>query len=163
MKINKTIVSGALALVATFTAFVPANLRAQSLATLTVDPFQTTVTINIETCFCYTSVPIPAGKRLVIQDVSLSGAAQTAGSYIQPIIILDLTLSGNNNLRYFAPNQSTTTPGQYYADFPTTAYADQLNVSPAFAGYTPTFDSFNVVITGYLIPAPAGSTPAVVK
>jgi hypothetical protein len=163
MKMKKVVLAWVLPLFGVFAAFIPAGLQAQSLVNLTVDPFQTTVTINAVSCFCFTAVPIPTGKRLVIQDVSLSGAAQTAGTDIQPIIILYLTLGGNNNLRYFAPAADVQVPGQYYADFPTTAYADSLEVAPAYAGYEPTFDTFNVVITGYLIPAPPTPAPSVVK
>ena len=125
--------------------------------------------ININN-FNFTPVTIPAGYRLVIQDVSLSGAAQTTGAYVQPIAILSSTLSSEAaNLRYFAPNPSATVPGQYYGDYPTTIYADTLEVSPAFAGFTPSFMSFNIVITGYLVdltptqvcPPPAISSAAI--
>jgi hypothetical protein len=164
MKINRIVRALTLALLSCFAIFPSANLLAQ-----TTDPalnaFQVTVNVNIDN-FNFTTVTIPAGQRLVIQDISLSGAAQTSGAYVQPIVILSSTLgAGAANLRYFGPNPSATDPGQYYADYPTTLYADTLEVSPAFAGYTPTFMSFNVVITGYLVnltpsqtcPAPAPS------
>jgi hypothetical protein len=57
-------------------------------------------------------------------------------------------------LYYFGPNPSATTPGQYYFAQQTTIYADTLSLSPAFAGFTPTFMSFNVVISGHLISIP---------
>lgn len=87
---------------------------------------------------------------------------------MQPIVIFSSTLGANpSNLRYFAPSPSATVPGQYYADYPTTLYADTLEVSPAFAGFTPTFMSFNVVITGYLVnvsvPAQVAPAPKIAK
>jgi hypothetical protein len=154
MKFNRIALTVALALFVAFAAFTPANLHAQTNTDIAKNAFQVSVPVNINN-FTYTSVAIPAGKRLVIQDVSLSGAAQTAGPYVQPIIILNSTLgTGPSNLRYFAPSQSTVDPGQFYADVATTLYADTLGVGPAFAGYDPTFLSFNVVITGYLVDLP---------
>ncbi len=154
MKINRIVLALALALVGTFAVFTPANLYAQTNADIARNAFEVTETVNINN-FTFTSVAIPAGKRLVVQNVSLSGAAQTDGSYVQPIIILSSSIgSGAANLRYFAPNPSVTAPGQYYADVQTTLYADTLEIGPAFAGYTPTFMSFNVVITGYLVDLP---------
>jgi len=116
-------------------------------------PFQVTVPININS-FSFTPVTIPSGQRLVVDFVSLSGAAETSGSYVQPIMVLSSTVGGNNSNYYFAPTQSTTVPGQYYSNTQTIIYADSLSVSPAFAGYTPSFMAFNVVISGHLISNP---------
>jgi hypothetical protein len=150
MKTDRIVRALIFALLSTIAVLTPANLLAQ-----TTDPalnaFQVTVPINIDN-FNFTAVTIPAGQRLVIQNISLSGAAQTNGTDVQPIIIFSSTLGSDaSNLRYFAPSPSATVPGQYYADYTTTLYADTLSVSPAFAGFTPTFMSFNVVITGYLV------------
>ena len=171
MKINRIVSALTLALLGSFTASMPAHLHAQTSTDRALNAFQTTVAVNIDD-FNFTSVPIPAGQRLVIQDISLSGAAQTTGSYVQPIVIVSAVLgSAAANLRYFAPNPSVVAAGQYYGDYPTTIYADTLEVSPAFAGYTPTFLSFNVVITGYLVdltpeqvcPPPAATKPPATK
>lgn len=151
MKINRIVCALTISLLGSFAAFAPVNLLAQSSTDHALNAFQVTVTVNVNS-FVYTPVTIPAGQRLVIQNVSLSGAAQTSGAYVQPIVVIKTTLGTDAaNLRYFAPNPSATTPGQYYADYSTTLYADTLAVSPAFAGYTPTFLAFNVVITGYLV------------
>ena len=160
MKINRIVPAFALALFGSLAVFTPANLLAQSSTDPALNAFQVTVAININN-FVYTPVTIPAGQRLVIQNVSLSGAAQTSGAYVQPIVLLSSTLGSNPaNLRYFAPRPAATDPTQYYGDFPTTLYADTLEVSPAFAGYTPTFLAFNVVITGYLVDlTPSQSCP----
>ena len=154
MKINRIVLACALALLGTFAVFTPANLHAQTNTDIAKNAFAVTVPINVDN-FNFTPVTIPAGKRLVVQDVSLSGAAQTDGPYVQPIIILSATLgSGTPNLHYYAPIQDPNVPGQFYADFQTTVYADTLNAAPAFAGFTPTFMSFNLVITGYLVDLP---------
>ena len=154
MKINRLILACVLALPGTFAALAPANVHAQTNADIARNAFAVTENVNINN-FVYTPVTIPAGKRLVIQNVSLSGAAQTLGAYVQPIVILNASInSAPANLYYFGPNPSATDPGQYYLNAPTTIYADTLSVGPAFAGYTPTFLSFNVVITGYLVELP---------
>jgi hypothetical protein len=117
-------------------------------------PFQVTVPVNI-TNFTYTAVSIPSGKRLVVDYISLSGAAQTSGAYIQPIILLSSSVAGGAAAVYYiAPQQSGTAPGQYYHSEKTTIYADSLNVAPAYAGFTPTFMSFSVVISGHLVSIP---------
>src|SRR6185312_12440234 len=86
-------------------------------------------------------------RATFIQDVD-----QPARAPFQPIVLVTASVAGNNAVSYyFGPNPSATDPGQYYASYPTTIYADSLSVSPAFAGYTPTFDSFNVNISGHLI------------
>jgi hypothetical protein len=167
MKIRFAVLALTLALSGAFAAFSPATLQAQNSLDPVRNAFQVTVPINIDN-FNFTSVTIPAGMRLVVQDVSFSGAAQTNGADVQPIIIFSATLgAGSANLRYFAPNPSATVPGQYYGDYPTTLYADTLEVSPAFAGFTPTFMSFNVVITGYLVnvsvPAQVAPAPVVAQ
>jgi hypothetical protein len=162
MKIRPVVLALALALSGVFAAFTPATLQAQSSLDPVRNAFQVTVPINIDN-FNFTQVAIPSGMRLVVQDVSLSGTAQTSGADVQPIIILSATLgAGSANLRYFAPSPSATVPGQYYADYPTTVYADTLEVSPAFSGFTPTFMAFNIVITGYLVnvSVPAQATPS---
>jgi hypothetical protein len=154
MKINRIVLTGALALFGVFAAVQPATLQAQTDYDIYTNAFQVTVPINIDN-FNYTTVTIPTGKRLVVQNVSVSGAAQTTGADVQPIIILAATIGTNPQvLRYYAPLEDPQVPGQYYHDYETTMYADALEVSPAFSGYTPSFMAFNVVITGYLVSMP---------
>ncbi len=154
MKINRIVLTGALTLLGIFAAVRPANLQAQTDADIYTNAFEVTVPININN-FNFTTVTIPTGKRLVIQNVSMSGAAQTAGADVQPICILALTIGDSAQiLRYFAPLEDPQVSGQYYQEWETTMYADTLEVSPAFSGYTPSFMSFNVVITGYLVSMP---------
>ena len=158
MKNRLITLAAALVLFAVVGRFYAKPVMAQVRAALVQDtdqparaPFQVTVPVNVNN-FVYTSVPIPAGKRLVIDFVAFNGAAQTAGANIQPIILLSSSVAGGPaSTYYFGPNQSTTTAGQYYANNPVTIYSDSLAVGPAFAGYTPTFLSFNVIISGHLI------------
>lgn len=158
MKNKLLTLAGALALIAVLGKFYAKPVMAQVRAALVQDvdqparaPFQVTVPINVNN-FTYTPVSIPAGKRLVVDYIAMSGAAQSASGGIQPIIILSSSVSGSANaLYYVAPEQSGTVPGQYYHTEKATIYADSLNVSPAFAGYSPSFMAFNVVISGHLI------------
>lgn len=114
-------------------------------------PFQVTVPININN-FTYTPVAIPAGQRLVIDYLSYSGAAQTSGSYVQPILLLAVGVANNPPvLHYYGSDPSSAAPGQYYHSENVTIYADTLQVGPAFAGFTPSFMTFSLVITGHLI------------
>jgi hypothetical protein len=151
--------AGALLLLAVLGKFYAKPVFAQVRAALVQDvdqparaPFQATVTVNALTNFNYTTVSIPAGKRLVVDMVSMSGAAAGTGGSIQPIIILSSNVAGNPNaLFYFAPSPSATLPEQFYSSQPTNIFADSLQVGPAFAGFSPSFMTFNVVISGHLI------------
>ncbi|MFC3650799.1 hypothetical protein ACFONN_04535 [Dyella humi] len=154
MKISRSVLAGMFVLLGTLVIFQPSNVHAQTNADISKDAVQVTVQVNINN-FTFTPVSIPSGKRLVVQSVNLSGAATTAGAYVQPIVVAASKLgSGSFNYSYFGPNPSVVDPTQFYASYPTTIYADTLMVGPAFAGYTPTFMAFNVVINGYLVDAP---------
>jgi hypothetical protein len=153
--------AGALCLLAVVGKFYAPPLMAQVRAALVQDvdqparaPFQATVQLNF-TNFTFTPVTIPAGKRLVVDFVSVSGAAGTTGTDIQPIVILNSSVAGNAASSYYiAPQQSGTVPGQFYQNSPVTIYADSLSVGPAFAGFTPAFLIFNVTISGHLVSVP---------
>ncbi len=160
MKNRLLTLAGTLALIAVLGKFYATPLMAQVRAALVQDvdqparaPFQVTVPININN-FTFTNVPIPAGHRLVIDMISMSGAAQTAGQDLQPIVLFSNTVAGSNSTIYMPGIQSSTVPGQYYSNQPVTMYSDSLSLAPAYAGFTPTFFSFNVTITGHLISLP---------
>ncbi len=117
-------------------------------------PFQVTMTVNVNN-FVYTPVPIPAGQRLVIDYVSISGAAQSSGGPVQPIALLAASVAGNPTaVFYIAPTPAATLPTQFYHSEPTAIYADSLEVGPAFSGYSPSFLVLNIVISGHLIAIP---------
>ena len=117
-------------------------------------PFQVTVPVNINN-FVYTPVAIPAGMRLVIEFVSINGAAQSNSGPVQPVVLLASAVAGNPGATYYVgPTPSSVLPTQYYHSEPVAIYADSLQVGPAYAGYTPSFMSFNVVISGHLVAIP---------
>lgn len=159
MKNKLLTLAAALVLLAVAGKFYAQPVMAQVRAALVQDvdqparaPFQVTVTVNPVSNFNYTQVAIPAGKRLVIDYVSITGAAQASGGAIQPIVLLNSTVAGGSgNLYYFAPPANSNLPTQFYMAQPTTIYADTLYVGPAFSGFSPTFDTMNVVISGHLI------------
>ncbi|HUP02857.1 MAG TPA: hypothetical protein VMU19_02630 [Bryobacteraceae bacterium] len=161
MKNKLMTLAGVLALLAVLGKFYAKPVLA-SVAAMVQDidqparaPFQTTVTVNAISNFNYTSVSIPSGQRLVVDYVSMSGAATSASGNIQPIIILSSTVGGGpSTLYYFAPQANSLVSGQFYSGQNTTIFADTLQVGPAFAGYSPNFLTFNVVISGHLISNP---------
>ena len=117
-------------------------------------PFQATVTLDFNN-FVYTPVPIPAGQRLVIEYVSISGAAQSNNGPVQPIALLSTSLAGNPSASfYLAPTPAAALPTQFYHAQPTTIYADSLQIGPGYAGYTPSYMILNVVVSGHLIAIP---------
>ena len=117
-------------------------------------PFQASVELNYNN-FAYTAVPIPAGQRLVIEYVSISGAAQSNSGPIQPIALLTTTLANNPGASfYFAPAADVALPTQFYRGETTSIYADTLEIGPGFAGYTPSFMVMTVTISGHLISVP---------
>lgn len=159
MKRKLRTLAGLVALLGACTVFHAPTLAAQTTTpTLVKDvdeaargAFTVTVEVNINN-FNYIPVKIPTGKRLVIDYISMSGAAQSPDGPIQPIIILQAQNAGSaSNLFYFAPQQSSTVPGQFYDAKQTTIYADMLSVGPGFSGFSPSFLGFNVVISGHLV------------
>src|SRR5580692_6523719 len=69
MKTNRIVCAVTLALLGSCAVFTPANLQAQDVAAKALNAFQVTVPVNISN-FNFTPVSIPAGQRLVIQDIS---------------------------------------------------------------------------------------------
>lgn len=162
MKISRSFLAGIFVLLGTLAALRPSSVRAQTNVDIEKNAFQATMQVNINN-FTFTPVAIPSGKRLIVQSINLAGAATVTSGFVQPIVIAASALgSGSYNYSYFGPNPSVVDPTQFYAAYQTTIYADKLSIGPAFAGYTPSFMAFNVVINGYLVDAPkvAASTSA---
>ena len=158
MKINRIVVTGLLAVCCTLATFLPSQVQAQTNTDITKDAFAFSTTITI-TNFNFTVIPIPAGKRLVVQNVNMSGGA-IANPYVVPIVLFVSTLGSEPSVyHYFAPPKNLQDSTQFYEDKQTTIYADQLSVSPAYAGFTPSFMSFNVTVEGYLVDAPKATPP----
>jgi hypothetical protein len=141
----------------------PRQLFAQAVkAVLTKDQdqpargaFQTSIQFTFPNTLI-TSVPIPAGMRLVVDYVATAGAAQSSGGPIQPSIIFESSLNngGGSANFYLTPVQSPLVTTQFNHSEKTTIYADNLNVAFGYSGYTPAFAVFNVAISGHLIAIP---------
>jgi hypothetical protein len=139
----------------------PRQLLAQAKAALVQDidqparqPFQATVSVNSNN-FVFTPVSIPSGKRLVVEYVAMSGAAASAGGPIQPVILLNSSVTGSAPATFYVqPAPSTVTPQQFYNSGPVTIYADSLNIGGGYSGFAPSFLVFNVVISGHLVSIP---------
>ena len=117
-------------------------------------PFQATVTLDFNN-FVYTPIPIPAGQRLVIEYVSISGAAQANNGPVQPIVLLSSSVAGNPGATfYIGPAPAPTLPTQFYHSQTTAIYADSLQIGPGYAGSTPSFMIMNVVVSGHLVAIP---------
>jgi len=115
-------------------------------------PFQTVVNLSYTTNTLYVSVPIPTGKRLVIDYVSVSGDANSDAGKIQPYIILTSSVASQANAQFFLSlNQSPLETTQFSSAGPMTIYADTLAVSFAYAGFTPSFANLSVAISGHLV------------
>ena len=103
----------------------------------------------------FQAVSIPAGKRLVVEFVTLSGAAASAGGPIQPIVLLESALNTGGAANYYLkPDPSSLTPEQFYRSEPVKVYADTLAVGLGYAGFAPLFLGFNVAISGHLVDLP---------
>ena len=158
MKNRMLTLAGTLALLAVLGKFYARPVLAQVRAALVQDvdqparaPFQVVVPINV-TNFTSTPVSIPSGKRLVIEFVNMSCGASAANNVIQPIGLISSTVAGNSPVNfYMAPTVSPTDSGQFYQSWPVSIYADSPSVSPALAGYEPSFLACNVAISGHLI------------
>jgi hypothetical protein len=115
-------------------------------------PFQAVVNLNYATNTLYVSVPIPSGKRLVIDYVSVNGAAASPTGNIQPYVILSSSVAGSPSATYFLPQtQSPLATTQFSSTGPVTIYSDTLAVSFGYAGFTPNFANFTVSISGHLV------------
>jgi hypothetical protein len=115
-------------------------------------PFQAVVNISWATNTLYVSVPIPSGKRLVIDYVSVNGDAASDNGVIQPYIILSSTVASQTGAGFNFPLiQSPLTKTQFSSASPVTIYSDSLAVAFGYAGFSPSYANFNVIISGHLI------------
>jgi hypothetical protein len=127
------------------------------LPTVTVDadaagrePFLFSTYLTTTTGFV--TVPIPAGYRLIIEEVNTIADTGGAAGAIQPFVVLDTTVGSTNALLFYALTQSQTLAGQYGSDFVTKAYADSLQVVEAMSGATANaYFDVTVTISGHLI------------
>jgi len=102
-----------------------------------------------------TGVAIPAGKRLVIEFVTLQGDAAGGSGPVQPIVLLESFLNPSSSANYYlAVPESPLAPGQFYRSEQVKVYADVLSVGVGFSGYTPVQMGFGVSISGHLVSVP---------
>ena len=134
-----------------------ANTAANPVPTQSVDAknaFQADLTLGLSS----QPIAIPVGQRLVVEFVAISGIANSLSGPIQPSIILQSSLNGGGNASYYLQPGPTPVniPGanQLYLAQPVKVYADTLYVAPAYAGFAPFTYTFNVAISGHLIPVP---------
>ena len=131
------------------------NTSANPVPTESVDAsnaFQYDTTMG----FASTSVPIPAGKRLVVDFIAVNGEVSSLDGPIQPSVILESALNGGNSANYYfepAPSPVTiSVENQLQLGKDVKIYADSLSISTAFAGYSPNFFSLHISISGHLVP-----------
>ena len=112
-------------------------------------PFQTTVIVSLNN-FRNQPVAIPAGKRLVMEYVTIAGGACCSST--QPLILLNASLGGATATTfYLQPVQSDVAQNQFYKSELMKIYADQLSVGFGWSGYNPSQLTANVAISGHLI------------
>jgi hypothetical protein len=103
----------------------------------------------------FVNVPIPSGKRLVVDYVALNGAAASSSGGIQPSVLFQSSLGANPAVTYYlTPTQSATAPTQFQHTEEVRIYADSLYVGLAYSGYAPSFLVFQASISGHLIDMP---------
>ncbi len=112
-------------------------------------PFQATVIVSLNN-FRNQPVTIPAGKRLVVEYVTIAGG--TCCTSTQPLILLNASLDGAAATTYYLqPLQSDVAQGQFYRSEMMRVYADQLSVGFGWSGFNPSQLVSNVAISGHLI------------
>ncbi len=138
----------------------PRHLLAQAKYALVRDvdepgrgAFQTTVQVGFGTGLA--GVPIPAGKRLIIDYVSIHGNATGTTGPIVPTILFESFVNGQGQVNYYiSPTQIDPTIDQWRASQVVKIYADSLSVGVGYAGSVPFVLSFAVDISGHLIDMP---------
>ena len=100
-----------------------------------------------------TGLTIPAGKRLVIDYVTVAGAGPSSGT--QPYLEIYTTVNGGPSINYqLRLAQSPITPQQFDDSEKVTIYGDTAFVSIAFSGASPFFLNESVTISGHLVAIP---------
>ena len=115
--------------------------------------FQTTVQVGFGTGLA--GIPIPAGKRLIIDYVSIHGNASGTTGAIVPTILIESSINSQASINYYiSPVQIDPTIDQWRASQPVKIYADSLAIGVGYAGSVPFTLSFAVDVSGHLIDMP---------
>jgi hypothetical protein len=113
-------------------------------------PFQATASVSLANPIA--TYTIPAGYRLVVEEVNVAAAAGSSGGPIQPVVLTyPYTAAQGQVSMYLSPTQSTVVAGQFTQDFPVHQYAEALSVGIGYSGYSPYFLSALVTVSGHLI------------
>ena len=131
------------------------NTSANPVPTESVDA-SNAIEYEVQIGFNSQSIPIPAGKRLVVDFVTVHGVVNSLSGPIQPDVLLQSSLNGGASSTFtLEPGPSPvniTGENQLYLAQPVKVYADTLSVSGAFAGYDPDTFILIVSISGHLVP-----------
>lgn len=115
--------------------------------------FQTTVQVGFSTGFA--GIPIPAGKRLIIDYVSIHGNADGNGGVTVPTVLIESSINSQASVNYYiSPVRVEPTADQYRASQEVKIYADSLAIGVGYAGAVPLVLSFAVDVSGHLIDMP---------
>ena len=114
-------------------------------------PFQASLDLNISgVTGAY--LPIPAGKRFVVEFVAINCAAASLSGAIQPKAIFSTSLAGSASANFYLPALTVPTSADQFANTQQVKlYADQLSIGLAYSGYAPSFLVMHVAVSGYLI------------
>jgi len=137
----------------------PGQLFAQVRAALVQDidepargAFQAQVNLSLSGV-SGTGISIPAGKRLVIDYVTVAGSGPSSGT--QPYVDFYTTIGGGASTSYqLILTQSPLAPQQFQNSGQVTIYGDTVFVSLAYAGNVPFFLNATVTISGHLVSIP---------
>lgn len=115
--------------------------------------FQATVNVGFGTGLA--GVPIPAGKRLIIDYVSIHGDAVGNGGAVVPTVLFESSINSQATVNYYiSPVLIDPTVDQWRASQLVKIYADSLSIGVGYAGAVPLTLSFDVDVSGHLIDMP---------
>jgi hypothetical protein len=113
-------------------------------------PFQAHVDLNVNAPVA--AIAIPAGKRLIVDHIAVTGAAASNSGPIQPVLVLYATQPGTGQVDYLYQLQpSALVSTQFSLAQQATIYADSFAVGEGFSGYTPSFLVMGITVSGHLI------------
>lgn len=143
-----------LALALAFTASAAAQTIVRDADERARTAYQVKVSLNFNGT-SGTMVPIPAGKRFVVEYVSMTGSAAATGGGVQPLVLIGPSLTGGNGFSYyFNLQQSPQAATQFFKSEQVRLYGDTLGVSIGYTGAMPYMLSANVMLSGYLVSMP---------
>jgi hypothetical protein len=114
------------------------------------EPFQANVQLSLSAGSV--SVPIPAGKRLIVEHIAAVAFANSANGAIQPLVVAYVTQAGSAAINFeYVMNPYQLLSYQFSLAQQVTLYADTLTIGLGYAGSTPANLDEGVSISGHLI------------